>query len=104
MWSGNLPATPSPKLGDPCERTKTEPEGREQAVEEDKRGAERRVPDGPAPLRDGRLRLHAVVAASRRSVTTRMIRCEISSIESSLTSITGQPSRRWIRCAYSSSS
>src|SRR5215475_7437398 len=98
MWPGSLP-TARAELGHPRGDAQAEPERREQAVEEDERGAERRVPGRPAPLRDGRLRLHAV-DASRRSVTTRMIRCEISSIESSLTSITGQPSRRWIRWAY----
>src|SRR5690348_3391006 len=102
MWCGSLPAAGA-ELGDPRERAKAEPEGREQAVEDDERGTERRVPDAPAPLGHGRLRLHAL-AASWRSATTRMIRCEISSIDSSLTSITGQPSRRWIRFAYSSSS
>src|SRR3954453_15480203 len=103
MWCGSLPAACA-ELGDPRERPEAEPVRREEAVEEDERRPEPRVPDAPAPLRDGRLGLHAVVVASRRSVTTRMIRCEISSIDSSLTSITGQPSRRWIRCAYSSSS
>src|SRR5689334_5990666 len=102
MWSGSLPA-PRAELGCPRERAQAEPEGREQTVEDDERRAERRVPDAPAPLGDRGLGFHPTLA-SRRSVTTRMIRCEISSIESSLTSITGQPSRRWMRWAYSSSS
>ena len=92
------------ELGDPGQGTQAEPERGEQPVEEDERGPERRVPDGPAPLRRPVASVSCVPVASRRSWTTRMIRCEISSIESSLTSITGQPSRRWMRCAYSSSS
>src|SRR5689334_10441494 len=102
MWCGSLPAARA-ELGDPGEHAKAEPERREQPVEQDEGGAERGVPDGPAPLGHRRLGLHTV-DASRRSVTTRMMRCEISSIESSLTSITGHPSRRWMRWAYSSSS
>src|SRR6266513_1384077 len=100
MWTRNLAATtPRAELRDPGKRAQAEPERREQPVEEDEGGAESGVPDGPAPLRDRWLGLHLAAvtrACSRRSVTKRMIRCEISSIESSLTSITGQASRRWI--------
>ena len=95
------------ELGHPGDRPQAEPERREEAVEEDERGAERGVPRGPAPLRDRLLGSHAVAvaaASARRRSTSWMIRCEISSIESSLTSSTGQPSRRCICSAYSSSS
>ena len=105
-WSGIFPGwLPSidsaalaarSELGHPGERTQPEPERREQPIEENERGAERRVPDGPAPQRDGRLGLHpmGLPASSRRRSTRRMMRWEISSIEAQATSSTGQPSRR----------
>src|SRR4029077_8445688 len=90
---------PSPRaeLRDPREHAQAEPERREEPVEEDERGAERRVPDAPAPQRNGWLGLHEALAlaSAARCSTSRMMRCEISSIESSLTSSTGHPSRRW---------
>ena len=74
------------ELCDPGERAQAEPERREQAVEEDERRAERGVPDGPAPRGTGgfgfTLRL-ARPRASARCSTSRMIRCAISSIDSS---------------------
>src|SRR6266516_69987 len=105
MGHSNLsgPAFPArAELCRPGERPQPEPERREEPVEDDERSAENAVPEGPAPGRDGWLGLHPA-AALRRS-TSWMIRCEISSIDSSLTSSTGQPRRRWTCSAYSSSS
>ena len=85
------------ELREPGERAEREPERREEPVEEDERRAERGVPRGPPPRRDRRLRLHADAARASavRPSTSRMIRRAISSIDSSETSSTGQPSRRW---------
>src|SRR5207248_2730947 len=91
-----------PVLGKPRNRAKPEPHGREQPVEDDERDREDEHPEHPPPQRHLRLRLHRATPAVRRS-TARRMRCAISSIESSDTSITGQPSLRWMPAAYSSS-
>src|SRR6185437_12587360 len=96
-------ASPCGKLGHPCDGPQPEPERREEPVEDDERGAEGGVPHAPPPARHRRLRLHdapTAAASALRRATSWMIRCEISSIESSLTSSTGQPSRRCTCAAY----
>src|SRR4051794_29458235 len=96
-----LAAAARPVLGEPRKRAEAEPDGCEQAVEDDQREHHLEPPEDPAPERDP----HLVVASTRfRRATTRRIRWAISSIESSETSITGQPSLRWMPAAYSSSS
>src|SRR4051794_1971905 len=80
------------ELGQPRHRAQAEPDRREQHVEDEESEGERRQPEHPPPESNRLLRLQRADLCS----TWRMIRSAISSIESSETSITGQPSRRWI--------
>src|SRR5207247_7363076 len=109
---GSSLATPAPgaKLRHPGKRTQTDPDRRQEHVEdEDARGGGR-PPHAPPPKRDRslsrrlRIDVHEAFASSRRRSTMRMIRAAVSSTDSSVTSITGQPSRRWTAAAWSSSS
>src|SRR5262249_43399199 len=99
-----LAAAPRSELGNPRSRPEKKPHGREEPVEDDERETEQRVPRRPAPEGNSRARLHEAPAPLVRRATLRRMRCAISSIESSETSNTGQPRRRWIAAAYSSSS
>src|SRR5262249_56137470 len=98
-----LAAAASAILGEPSDRPQPEPDGREEAVEHDKRQGEERVPGAPAPERDLRPRFHVARVPSPRRWTARRIRWAVSSIESSETSITPHPTRRSIPAAYSTS-
>ena len=90
------PSATRAELREPGERAEAEPERREEAVEDDereRRGSATRAPSArPGPAASAS---PSLAVALRRS-TCRTIRSAISSIESSETSITGQPSRRWI--------
>ncbi len=81
-----------------------EPHREEDHVEEDERGSHQRKPQRPAPRWNRCLLLHALAAAALRRSTIRSTRCAVSSIDSSDTSTTGQPSCRWMAAACSSSS
>src|SRR5512146_631798 len=103
---GFLPAAPRLELCKPRQGAQAHPDRRQQHVEEDERNSEPTPPDGPTPPGHRRLRPHVVLAlaSALRPSTVRRIRCAVSSIESSEMSITGQPRRRWIADASSSSS
>src|SRR5213592_1749844 len=78
-------AAPGAELRQPGERPDADPDRRQQHVEEDEREAENAPPDGPAPPRNGRLRLHvtSTAASALRPSTVRRMRCAVSSIDSS---------------------
>lgn len=102
---GGAPARPEVRR--PGHRSQPEPDGREEAVEDDDRGGEDRPPERPVAQGHRALRRHGcqeAFASRRRPSTSRMIRCAVSSIETSDTSSTGQPSRRCTAEACSSSS
>ena len=96
-----LPAA-GPELGEPGERPQCEPERREDHVEDEERRPEQRQPERPAGAGNGRLGLQR--AAPARCSTVWTMRRAISSIESSETSITGQPIRLCTAAACSRSS
>src|SRR5579872_6617444 len=108
-----------PELGDPGCAPEPDPDRREADVEDEHPGHEREVPEGPPPdgdpLRPRGARCgiearklvdvrHDACRSCFRLSTSRITRCAVSSTESSVTSMTGQPSRRWIADASSSSS
>src|SRR5438876_11799453 len=97
MPPGRLAAAARAELREPRKRAEAEPDRRKERVEDKEREGEDRVPEHPAPERH--LLPHFAVAPCLRRSTVRRTRWAISSIESSETSITGHPSRRWISAA-----
>ena len=96
------------EVREPGQRAQAHPYRRQQHVEDDVGGRQDRPPQDPAPERDTLLRSQTgvfslVPASARRRSTSLITRAAVSSIERSEISITGQPSRRWIVSASSSS-
>src|SRR5262249_50553691 len=91
-------APPGTELRHPGEGAQPDPDRREQNVEEEVPDHQDDPPEHPAPEWDARFRgghrATCALASPARSSTTRMMRCAVSSIDSSEMSITGQRSRR----------
>src|SRR5205085_5083647 len=102
---GVSPPPARPELGDPGGDPEPLPDRAHDHVEEDDGGGQGKPPHHPPPQRNSWLGLHPRTSAFvRRCSTSRTIRADVSSIESSVMSITGHPSRRCSASACSSSS